>query len=617
MAPQTTAFNLGKLSDGADLLLDRESLLRQKLLIQASSGGGKSRTLRRLAEQAFGQVPTIIIDPEGEFASLREKYDFLLVSKDGGDVPAEVDLAAPLAQRLLQTRVSAVIDLFEVKGPARHAFVAKLLESLMEASRDLWTDFLIMIDEGEGFCPEKGEGDSVAKSAVLDVAQRGRKRGYSLILATLRVARLDKTCLAELHNKLVGLTTMDTDLDRASSTMGIRSGKPKHEFQTQLSDLDPGHFFARGPGFEPRCKIPTAVHIGDVVTTHPKPGARKQLPPPPPTAKIKHLLPSFADLPTEAKAEEEAMGKVEAELRAEIANLQEENGRISKALDTAEDNTRVALERAQIAEEGAAEAPQTAVPEGLPELFDKLVLALDGAGGKLNELAVTMTSLVAEVGHVQHGLPPAGAPAPRPVQPPPRTFMLGDQHTEHVSRSQVRREREQRNGTSSNGEWKVRGGVRRMLVALATTWNPDGLTERQLATLAKIAITGGTWNTYMGELRVHGCVVESGDYLKLTAEGRRLAAPFVGSQRRPVGGAAIFDFWIAQPVVRGKCRDMLSYIVKKVGRGRYVDKETWGSACDVAPTGGTLGTYIGLLSANGLVIRGKPGYYTPADFFYS
>ena len=166
-----TGLQLGKLDDGADLLIDRESLLRQKLLVQAASGGGKSRTLRRIAEQAFGSIPTIIIDPEGEFASLRERYDYLLVSKEGGDAQVNVDTAALLARRLLETRVSAVVDLFETKGPQRHLWLARFLEAMMEAPRALWTDFLIMIDEGEGFCPEKGEGESEAKEGVLDVAR--------------------------------------------------------------------------------------------------------------------------------------------------------------------------------------------------------------------------------------------------------------------------------------------------------------------------------------------------------------------------------------------------------------------------------------------------------------
>jgi hypothetical protein len=44
--------------------LDVDALLRTRMLVQANSGKGKSWLLRRIAEQLFGSVPVIIIDPE-------------------------------------------------------------------------------------------------------------------------------------------------------------------------------------------------------------------------------------------------------------------------------------------------------------------------------------------------------------------------------------------------------------------------------------------------------------------------------------------------------------------------------------------------------------------------
>src|SRR5581483_633189 len=59
---------------GKDVRIDLDTLLRTRMLIQANSGKGKSFLLRRLAEQLFGKVQVIILDPEGEFATLREKF---------------------------------------------------------------------------------------------------------------------------------------------------------------------------------------------------------------------------------------------------------------------------------------------------------------------------------------------------------------------------------------------------------------------------------------------------------------------------------------------------------------------------------------------------------------
>jgi hypothetical protein len=49
------------------------------------------------------QVQTIILDNEGEFATLREKIDVLLVG-DGGELAADVRSAGLLARRLLESR---------------------------------------------------------------------------------------------------------------------------------------------------------------------------------------------------------------------------------------------------------------------------------------------------------------------------------------------------------------------------------------------------------------------------------------------------------------------------------------------------------------------------------
>jgi DNA helicase HerA-like ATPase len=81
-----------KLSDDVDLDLQR--LVTTRMLLQANSGGGKSWALRRILEQSHGEVQQIVIDVEDEFYTLREKFDYILVRKEGGDCVPEVRSAA-------------------------------------------------------------------------------------------------------------------------------------------------------------------------------------------------------------------------------------------------------------------------------------------------------------------------------------------------------------------------------------------------------------------------------------------------------------------------------------------------------------------------------------------
>ncbi len=128
--PQTTPMEL-VLGSSADepISLDIDVLLWTNLLVQAAPGAGKSWVLRRLAEEAWGRVPFIVIDPEGEFASLREVAGYVLVGP-GGEAPAHVQSAGEVARRLLKLRASAVCDIFELDVEERHQWVREFLRAL-------------------------------------------------------------------------------------------------------------------------------------------------------------------------------------------------------------------------------------------------------------------------------------------------------------------------------------------------------------------------------------------------------------------------------------------------------------------------------------------------------
>ncbi len=636
---------LGRTADGVAIHLDLETLLRSKMLIQGSSGAGKSRTLRRLAEQAFGQTPVIIIDPEGEFASLREKFAFLLVAKVGGDVAADVATAPMLAERLLRTGASCVVDLFELKPKERHAWVAAFLDAMMEAPQSLWRDYLILIDEAEGFAPEHGEGESVAREVVLDVAKRGRKRGFGLVLATLRVSRLDKSVLAEMQNALVGLVTMDIDLERAAKAMGHRRGKARDDFATLLADLEPGNFFARGRAFVPVCKVPVLLHIEGVVTTHPEPGARGRAKPPPPPTQIQGLLGQFADLP--AAAAEQA-GELER-LRARVAELE---GVIEDA------SAHEAIASQPLADPPPPPPPVEVptVPAGLGDAVAALRELSERLHGGLAQLVPVMQEVPIRLAAIDElmagtrewdGVPGSnGSPA--------RTFFLDERHElprgrrggvipapgmrelerveyepeEPATRPASGRTRFKRepDGISEDrmefgghtrpatpGEYKPRDGAKRMMQALAESMRP--LTWRQIATIADVKITGGTFSTYKGELLRYGCISEHGDLVRLEAPGRR----FVDTSKRPRNGKDLLQYWLARPALRGYSKNMLKYIVERVGKGRIIARDAWARAAAPAgesATGGTFSTYVGILVNNGLVERVGKSDFKPADVFF-
>ncbi len=299
----TTDIDLGKLIDS-------------KLLIQANSGGGKSWLIRRILEQSHGKVQQIIIDPEGEFGTLREKYDYILCGK-GGDAVADPRSAAMLAHKLLEHKASAIIDLYELHPQERKRFVHLFVDALVDAPKELWNDCLIVIDEAHDFVPEKG--DSEAANALIGLMAKGRKRGFGAILATQRISKLHKDAAAECNNKLIGRSTLDIDRKRASEELGFTT----KEESLSLRSMKPGEFFAFGPALSDEVK---RIQVGDIKTAHPKVGSRSLGKVAPPSDSVKKILAKLGDIPKEAEKE----AKTVADLKKENADLKRMNTNLLK-----------------------------------------------------------------------------------------------------------------------------------------------------------------------------------------------------------------------------------------------------------------------------------------------
>jgi hypothetical protein len=318
---------IGKnVENGEDVIIDLPKLIATRLLVQANSGGGKSWLLRRINEQLFGKVQQIIIDLEGEFSTLREKFDYLLVGKEG-EIPINIQTAELLAKKLLALNVSTIIDLSELKHHERLIFVKRFLDSIVNAPRELWHPCLIYVDEAHQFCPEKAQSESA--SSVIDLETRGRKRGFCGSLATQRISKLHKDAAAECNNVFVGRTVLDIDRKRAADDLGFTT----KEQSLGLKTLEDGEFFVRGPAFAKNEVI--KIKVGEILTTHPEPGKnvlKKSETP----KNIRDLLKDLIDLPKEV--EEEL--KTKKDFLTKIEELKRENRslKVTKTKPVADQN---------------------------------------------------------------------------------------------------------------------------------------------------------------------------------------------------------------------------------------------------------------------------------------
>ena len=100
----TAGIDMGTGAGGESSTLDLEELLATRLLVQGNSGSGKSHLLRRLLEQSAGWVQQVIIDPEGDFVTLADRYGHVVIEGErteaellgtGDAVRRELTAAAP------------------------------------------------------------------------------------------------------------------------------------------------------------------------------------------------------------------------------------------------------------------------------------------------------------------------------------------------------------------------------------------------------------------------------------------------------------------------------------------------------------------------------------------
>jgi uncharacterized protein len=255
----TAGIDMGTGAGGESSELDLEELLATRLLVQGNSGSGKSHLLRRLLEQSAGWVQQVIVDPEGDFVTLADRYGHVVI--EGERTEAEL---LGIAARVRQHRVSCVLSLegLDVEDQMRAAGI--FLNGLFDAERDYWYPVLVVVDEAQMFAPAvAGEvTDEVRKlslGAMTNLMCRGRKRGLAGVIATQRLAKLAKNVAAEASNFLMGRTFLDIDMARAADLLGLDRRQAE-----MFRDLPRGAFVALGPALTKR---PVKVQIGKVETS--------------------------------------------------------------------------------------------------------------------------------------------------------------------------------------------------------------------------------------------------------------------------------------------------------------------------------------------------------------
>ncbi|AKI00298.1 putative ATPase [Hoeflea sp. IMCC20628] len=274
-------IDMGSLTGGQPATLDIEELLATRLLVQGNSGSGKSHLLRRLLEQSAQWVQQVIIDPEGDFVTLSEKYGHLVVEGER----SEAELAG-IASRIRRHRVSCVLSLEGLDVEQQMRAAAVFLNAMFDAEHEFWYPVLVVVDEAQLFAPAVGgdvseDARKMSLGAMTNLMCRGRKRGLAGVIATQRLAKLAKNVAAEASNFLMGRTFLDIDMARAADLLGMDRRQAE-----MFRDLQRGNFVGLGPALSRR---PLPIAIG-AVETQARSSSPKLMPMPDAVADVEELI---------------------------------------------------------------------------------------------------------------------------------------------------------------------------------------------------------------------------------------------------------------------------------------------------------------------------------------
>ncbi len=180
-----------------DLPLDLEQIIGQCVAILGIRGSGKSNTAGVLFEELLKHnYPLSIVDIDGEYFGLKEKFEILVVgSGEGVEIEVDADCAEEIAHISMERNVPVVLDLSGFLSEERTEFLKRYLTALWNLAGTLRRPYIIGIEEAHEFIPQGIRTE--LKEMIARVALRGRKRGLGAIIVSQRSAKVDKDVLSQ------------------------------------------------------------------------------------------------------------------------------------------------------------------------------------------------------------------------------------------------------------------------------------------------------------------------------------------------------------------------------------------------------------------------------------
>jgi uncharacterized protein len=203
-----------------DLVLEANDIVGAGINLFGVKGSGKTGAVARLAEQfSRYRVSEVLFDIKGDLGSL--------VTDRGRDGRPYVPngFVGVRGRSLLAHGLQVVYDLRTWQTPEQMAslicvIVEELLETVALTPEGELAPCLVFLDEAEYWLPQSqpsylsGHTYKRLLDAFHTLATMGRSRGLSPVIATQRIAKVNKDIIAQAEMNILMKAVLDIDLDR-------------------------------------------------------------------------------------------------------------------------------------------------------------------------------------------------------------------------------------------------------------------------------------------------------------------------------------------------------------------------------------------------------------------
>ena len=239
---------IGK-SDEKDVFLDAQELVTGRTCVIGQSGSGKSYLIAVICEQLLQKnIPFCIVDTEGEYFSLKEKFQILWVGGEEADINIEIDFYDLITQSI-SNNVPLILDVSDSMDQRK--VVSDFAGKLYEIENLVKQPYLLIVEEADKFVPQSKDSLKV----IEEISKRGRKRGLGLFVTTQRPSLINKNVLSQCANQFIGKVTTENDLKAVDLFFANRK-----ELEL-LPKLNTGEFFVIGNAIKEKTRMQTVPRI--------------------------------------------------------------------------------------------------------------------------------------------------------------------------------------------------------------------------------------------------------------------------------------------------------------------------------------------------------------------